>query len=187
MNFCSHCGAPVRLSVPEGDNRERHVCDQCDRIHYINPNIVAGTLPYHEGKILLCRRAIEPRKGYWTLPAGFMEMNESTEEAALRETLEEACAEAEVGPLLSMISVPQIGQVHIFYLASLKTGQFAPGEESLEVALFAPDEIPWDDIAFHTVRKTLRFFINQNCEFNGRPLSGVIRIPEDRATKLQSG
>lgn len=186
MNYCSNCGAPVRLSVPDGDNRERHVCEQCAHIHYINPNIVAGTLPFHEGKILLCKRAIEPRKGYWTLPAGFMEMGESTVEAALRETLEEACAEAEAGPLLSVISVPQIGQVHMFYLASLTNGRFSAGPESLDVRLFAPEEIPWDDIAFHTVKKTLQFFIDQGCQFDGRPLNDVIRISRDKGSKLQS-
>ncbi|WP_369602172.1 NUDIX hydrolase [Hahella sp. SMD15-11] len=177
MKFCSSCGTPLTIRVPEGDNRERHVCPECQMIHYINPKIVAGTLPYHEGKILLCKRAIEPRMGYWTLPAGFMEMNESTEEAARRETLEEACAAAEIGPLLSMISIPHIGQVHIFYLARLINGTFAAGEESLEVDLFAPDDIPWNDIAFPTVKRTLRFFIDNGCRFDGQPYVDVIQQP----------
>ncbi|GGY34993.1 ADP-ribose pyrophosphatase [Bacterioplanes sanyensis] len=159
MKYCSHCAATVSTRIPQGDNRERFVCDQCDTIFYHNPRIVAGTIPVWEDKVLLCRRAIEPRRGFWTLPAGFMENGESTEQAAQRETMEEACAEVKLGQLFSMITVPHIDQVHIFFTAELVDGRFAAGAESLEVALFAEQDIPWHELAFPTVKQTLqRFF-----------------------------
>ncbi len=159
MKYCSVCAGHIELKIPEGDNRPRHVCEQCGTIHYQNPRIVAGTLPTYQGKILLCKRAIEPRMGYWTLPAGFMENGESTEQAALRETWEEALAKVEIQQLFSMISVVHIDQVHIFYTAVLPTAEFSSGPESLEVALFAPEDIPWDELAFSTVEKSLRLFL----------------------------
>jgi ADP-ribose pyrophosphatase YjhB (NUDIX family) len=162
MKFCSECAHPVALAIPEGDNRPRYVCPQCHAIHYQNPKLVIGTLPVWEqgGKlqVLLCKRAIEPRYGYWTLPAGFMENEETTEQAALRETEEEAGADVELGQLFTLLNVAHVHQVHLFYLARLRNLNFAPGEESLEVGLFTQDEIPWDDLAFPTVRNTLELF-----------------------------
>ncbi len=162
MKFCSECAHPVVLAVPEGDNRPRFVCNNCHAIHYQNPKMVIGSLPVweHDGafKILLCKRAIEPRYGYWTLPAGFMENAETTAEAAIRETEEEAGANIELGPLFSLLNVAHVHQVHLFYLARLLDLDFAPGIESLEVELFAEEDIPWDDLAFPTIRTTLELF-----------------------------
>ena len=158
MKFCSDCGAPVALKVPAGDTLPRHVCGACGTIHYSNPKMVIGCIPEWENKILLCKRAIEPRRGYWTPPAGFMENAETTSEAALRETLEEASARVEIGDLFSMLSVPQVNQVHLFFRARLLDLDFAPGIESLEVALFDEAEIPWKEIAFRTISTTLRYY-----------------------------
>lgn len=162
MKFCSECAHPVALAIPEGDNRPRYVCPQCHAIHYQNPKLVVGSIPVWEqdGKlqVLLCKRAIEPRYGYWTLPAGFMENEETTEQAALRETEEEAGADVELGKLFTLLNVAHVHQVHLFYLARLRNLDFAPGEESLEVQLFTQDEIPWDDLAFPTVCSTLELF-----------------------------
>lgn len=158
MNFCSQCGEQVIQRIPEGDSRLRYVCEHCHTIHYQNPNIVAGSLPVWEGKVLLCRRAIEPRLGFWTLPAGFMENGESVEQAARRETVEEACATLRNLHLYTLIDVPHISQVHVFYRAELQSPDFAAGVESLEVQLFDEADIPWDELAFHTVRRTLECF-----------------------------
>ncbi|MGZ2744730.1 NUDIX hydrolase [Burkholderia sp. Bp9126] len=158
MKFCSVCGHEVIARIPPGDNRERFVCDQCGTIHYQNPRNVVGTVPVWGEQVLLCRRAIEPRYGFWTLPAGFMEMGETTAEAAARETLEEAGARVEVQSLFTLLNVPHVHQVHLFYLARLVDPAFEAGEESLEVKLFDEADIPWDDIAFPTVSQTLRFF-----------------------------
>ena len=161
MKFCSDCGHPVKYSVPEGDNRKRAVCSQCHTIHYQNPRIIAGTLPVFENKILLCKRAIEPRLGYWTLPAGFMEEGESLEEGALRETFEEAGIHLTCGQLLTSISVPFIAQVHIFFHSTMTSPDHAQKtSESLAVKLFEFDQIPWDEIAFPTVKKTLKHFLH---------------------------
>lgn len=142
MNYCSHCGQPVSFTIPEGDDRPRYVCGSCGTIHYQNPNIVAGTLATSGSRVLLCKRAIEPRKGYWTLPAGFMENGETTLQAAARETLEEACAEVALDNLYTLINLPHINQVFMIFRARLQ-GSFHPGPESLEVALFEEHEIPW--------------------------------------------
>lgn len=155
MNFCSDCGSPIIIEIPSGDNVPRHVCSACQMIHYRNPLIVVGCIPRWEDKILLCRRAIEPRKGYWTAPAGFMELDESLEQGAARETLEEACARVQIGSMLAAVSVGRVNQVHIMFRAQLLDGQFAPGAESLDVRLFAPDDIPWDEIAFPSVKFSL--------------------------------
>ena len=156
MKFCSNCGAAVVKRVPPGDSLPRSVCDQCGSIHYQNPLLVVGAIPEYQGKLLLCRRAIEPRYGYWTLPAGFMENDETVGQAAMRETLEEAGARIELTAPFSMISVPYVNQVHVFYRARLLDLDFAPGEESLEVVLYEEAQIPWRDIAFRTVATTLR-------------------------------
>jgi ADP-ribose pyrophosphatase YjhB (NUDIX family) len=156
MKFCSNCGAEVVRRVPPGDNLPRWVCERCGEIHYQNPKLVVGALPEFEGRLLLCRRAIEPRYGYWTLPAGFMENDETAGQAALRETLEEAGARIVLGAPFSLISVPYVNQVHLFYRARLLDLEFKPGEESLEVALYEEAQIPWKEIAFRTVAATLR-------------------------------
>src|SRR5688572_19108166 len=150
MKFCGNCASPVVKRVPPGDSLPRWVCDQCGEIHYENPRLVVGSIPEFEGKLLLCRRAIEPRYGYWTLPAGFMENGETVAQAAQRETLEEAGARIELGAAFSMISVPYVNQVHVFYLARLRDLDFAPGEETLETKLFDEASLPWQDIAFRT-------------------------------------
>jgi ADP-ribose pyrophosphatase YjhB (NUDIX family) len=156
MKFCSNCAAPVVKRVPPGDSLPRWLCDQCGNIHYENPRLVVGTIPEHEGKLLVCRRAIEPRYGYWTLPAGFMENDETTAQAAVRETVEEAGARIEVGAPFSMISVPRVNQVHLFYRARLLDLDFKPGEETLEIALVEEAHVPWGEIAFRTVATTLK-------------------------------
>ena len=158
MNYCSECGTPVTLMIPSGDTRFRHVCANCGMVHYRNPKLVVGSIPEWENGILMCRRAIEPRYGKWTLPAGFMERKESTADAAARETLEEACARVEIGEMFSLIDVPTISQVHIFYRARLLNADFRPGEESLETVVFPEEGIPWDEIAFHTVSLTLQHY-----------------------------
>jgi len=158
MNFCSNCGANVIVRIPAGDNFPRHVCDRCGTIHYLNPKLVVGTVPQWQDRVLLCRRAIEPRRDYWTLPAGFMENNETTAEAAVRETCEEAGTRIELDGLHTLINVAHISQVHLMYRARLLDTAFAPGEESLEVALFREEEIPWRQLAFPTISLTLRLF-----------------------------
>lgn len=158
MNFCSNCGHRVALRIPAGDNRERYVCPSCSAIHYQNPKMVVGAIPEWEDRILLCRRAIEPRLGFWTLPAGFMENGESTAAAAARETLEEANARVEIGDLFAMLSVPHVDQVHVFYRARLVDLDFSAGTESLEVALYAEQDIPWRELAFRTISATLRHY-----------------------------
>ncbi|MES2049938.1 MAG: NUDIX hydrolase [Pseudomonadota bacterium] len=162
MKFCSACAAPIVIQIPADDTRERHVCSACGTIHYQNPKMVVGSIPIWEMdgevKILLCKRAIEPRYGYWTLPAGFMENNETTSQGAQRETQEEAGANITLHELFSMLNVPQVNQVHLFYRASLLDIDYQAGAESLDVQLFAEHEIPWDEIAFPTVSHTLKFF-----------------------------
>ena len=156
MKYCSQCGHSVSLQIPDGDHRERHVCDNCGFIHYFNPRIIAGTVPTVGEKVLLCRRAIEPRKGYWTLPAGFMENGETTQEAALRETWEEAEAKLDLFGLYTLFNLPHINQVYIFFRGEVIEGKFGAGEESLESQLFSEAEIPWDNLAFPTIYKTLK-------------------------------
>lgn len=159
MKFCSECGAPVELRIPPDDNRPRYVCTICSTIHYQNPKLVVGAIPeWEDGRILLCRRAIEPRYGLWTLPAGFMENGETISEAAARETLEEANEHIAVGELYSMYSLPYISQVYLLFRARLLDLKFSPSTESLEVELFEERDIPWDDLAFRPVRYTLQHY-----------------------------
>lgn len=158
MKYCSQCGQPVEILIPPGDNRPRHVCGSCHTIHYQNPKIVTGTLPVWEDQVLLCKRAIEPRYGLWTLPAGFMETGETTEEAAARESHEEANANIEIQQLYTVISLPHIDQVYMLYRASLSDLDFSAGEETLEVKLFQEQEIPWQQLAFRTIHFTLKRF-----------------------------
>lgn len=159
FKHCKACGGTVRYQVPPEDNRDRAVCSDCGNIHYENPLNVVGTVPYWQDQVLLCRRNIEPRRGLWTLPAGFMELGESTAEGALRETIEEAGAEVEMGGLFTLLNVVRVGQVHLFYLARLLHTRFEPGPETIEACLFREEEIPWDQVAFRTSRETLlRYF-----------------------------
>ena len=156
IQHCPACGSHVQYRIPPDDNRERAVCPACGRIHYENPLNVVGTLPTWNDQVLLCLRNIEPRRGYWTLPAGFMELGETTAQGAARETDEEAGAQIELGPLFSVMNVRQVGQVHLYYLARLTDTAFNPGPETIEAKLFTEAEVPWDQIAFRTVRETLR-------------------------------
>ncbi|OOV87092.1 NUDIX hydrolase [Oceanospirillum linum] len=158
MNFCSECGEKVRIGIPDDDNRPRHICDACHTIHYHNPKIVAGTVPVYGDKVLLCKRAIEPRIGYWTLPAGFMENEETTVEAAARETWEEAQAKVDISHLYVLIDTTVISQVYMMFLADMPKPEYAAGPESLEVELFAEEDIPWGELAFPTIEKTLRLY-----------------------------
>ena len=153
---CKRCGAPVEYRIPPDDNRERATCTACGSVFYENPLNVVGTVPAWHDQLLLCRRAIEPRYGLWTLPAGFLELGETTEAGALRETDEEAGARVELQGLFSVLNVVRVGQVHLFYRARLLDTDFAPGPESIEARLFAEAEVPWDELAFRTVRETIR-------------------------------
>jgi len=158
MNFCSQCGSPVTSRIPPGDDRSRHVCDVCGTIFYSNPKIVAGCIPQWNDQLLLCRRAIEPRSGLWTLPAGFMEDGESTSQAAARETFEEANARVEMGPLFAYLNIPTLSQVYVIFLARLLDLDFFAGAESLEVRLFDEHQIPWEEIAFPSIERALRLY-----------------------------
>ena len=159
FKHCKACGAAVRYQVPADDNRERAVCTVCANVHYENPLNVVGTLPVWGDQVLLCRRNIEPRYGFWTLPAGFMELGETAAEGALRETVEEAGARVEMQGLYTVLNVVRVGQLHLFYRARLLDTDFAPGPESIEAKLFAEVDVPWDELAFRTVRETLlRYF-----------------------------
>ncbi len=165
MNFCSHCGANVSLKIPDGDNVPRHVCDACGAIHYINPKIVVGCVPEHDdGRILMCMRAIEPRRGFWTVPAGFMEIGETLEQGAARETREEALANVEIGSLLAVINVLRVHQVHVFFRARLIGDEYGVGEESLESQLYQESDIPWDKIAFPSTGFALRTYLDDRAK-----------------------
>ena len=158
MNYCSHCGNSVGLKVPAGDNLERYVCDSCGMIHYQNPKNVAGAILAWQDRVLMCRRAIEPRYGLWTFPAGFMENNETTHQAAARESMEEA--NAVVGPLklFGVFSMPYISQVHLIFSGPLLSDVISAGEESLEVGLYTRDQIPWDELAFPVIKHSLELY-----------------------------
>jgi ADP-ribose pyrophosphatase YjhB (NUDIX family) len=158
IQHCRVCGAAIEYRVPADDNRERAVCTVCGEIHYENPLNVVGTVPVFDERVLLCRRAIEPRHGFWTLPAGFMELGETVADGALRETDEEAGAQVELEGLFSVLNVVRVGQVHLFYRARMLSEHLSPGPETLEARLFREDEVPWDELAFRTVRRTLELF-----------------------------
>ncbi len=159
QNFCSQCGTPTTLRIPPGDNRVRDLCEQCGAVHYQNPRMVVGTLPVWEGKILLCLRAIEPRKSTWTLPAGFMELSETIYQGAERETREEAGAQVSLKNLYTVIDIPHADQVHLYFLADVLSPVLDPGPESLDARFFALDEIPWDNLSFRSVVASLQHFI----------------------------
>lgn len=159
IKFCRACGSAVLYRLPDdGDTKQRAVCTACNLVHYENPLNVVGTVPHFGQRVLLCKRNIEPRKGKWTLPAGFMELGESTSEGAARETIEEAGALFNIGELLTVMSVPRVGQVHLYYLAELTSDQFNPGFETQEARLFLESEIPWEELAFRTVQETLKHY-----------------------------
>ncbi len=158
INFCTQCGHTLEWLIPKADNRHRHVCLKCGYIHYLNPKIVAGCLVYHGKQVLMCRRAIEPRRGFWTLPAGYMENGETTRQAAERETWEETSTVVKTGPLFVVSNLPQRNHVNVIYLAELQQHDYQPTPETLEVRLFSEDDIPWDDIAFMTMKTTLKHF-----------------------------
>jgi ADP-ribose pyrophosphatase YjhB (NUDIX family) len=155
MNFCTSCGSAVELRIPEGDDRERHVCVSCELIHYSNPRVIVGCLPVYDDRVLLCWRAIEPRRDYWTVPAGFMENGETTLQGAARETWEEARARVSNLELYRVFDVPYISQVYMFYRCDLERGEYGVGPESLETVLFTERDVPWERIAFPVVRETL--------------------------------
>ena len=163
MRFCSNCGSPaLDFRIPPGDTLPRQVCSVCAAIHYVNPKIVVGCLPEWQGQVLLCKRAIDPRLGLWTLPAGFLENGETLAEGALRETLEEAHARVDIGELYTVISLPHISQVYVMFRARLVDLEFGPGTESLEVRLFREEDIPWSELAFRTIARTLRnYFLDR--------------------------
>ncbi|EKS08463.1 NUDIX hydrolase [Leptospira santarosai] len=176
MKYCSSCGSSVVYKIPEGDNRSRYVCDNCGTIHYQNPKIVVGSIPVWENRILLCKRAIEPRKGYWTLPAGFLENRETVEEGAVRETREEANAEIRIVGLQSVYSIPHISQIYMFFLADLVDGKFSVSSESEEVKLFSLNEIPWEELAFSSVQFALR-------EYADSPVKNSLHLGNTRNRK----
>lgn len=155
IKYCSQCGSPTELKIPDEDYSERFICTKCSHIHYLNPKIICGCIVYKEDKVLLCKRAIEPRLGLWTVPAGFMENGETTRNAAVRETQEEANININTGKLFSISNLPHANQVYFLYLADLENESFSVTPESSEIALFSKDEIPWDEIAFHTVKLSL--------------------------------
>lgn len=178
INYCSACGSPVTHRIPEGDSLARAVCDACGTIHYVNPKIVVGCLPVFGDRILMCKRAIEPRYGLWTLPAGFMEINESAAEGAAREALEEANANVEIEDLYTVYSIPHISQVYMMFRARLLDPDVSPGVESLEVKLVTEDEIPWDQLAFAMVKRTLTHFLEDRRTGIFVPRFGDIHPPQ---------
>lgn len=165
MKFCSQCGATLTIAIPQGDTRKRHVCNDCDTIHYVNPRVITGCLPIWQDRVLLCSRAIEPRLGYWTLPAGFLENGETIADGASRETAEEANARVENLQLYTVFSLPHISQVYMFYRAQLSDLNFSAGEESLQVALYEQQDIPWDELAFPVITQTLKhYFVDRETD-----------------------
>jgi ADP-ribose pyrophosphatase YjhB (NUDIX family) len=178
MKFCTSCGNSVTLKIPAGDDRERFVCITCEQIHYTNPRVIVGCVPIYEGRVLLCKRAIEPRMNYWTLPAGFMENGETTPEGAARETWEEARARVSGLELYRVFDVPSISQVYMFYRCDLIDGEFGVGPESLECGLYQQEDIPWDDIAFPVVHETLKqYFLDAEAGHFPVRVSAVERRP----------
>ena len=160
MKFCSECGKTVTWRIPSGEDRKRHVCNSCDTIHYQNPRVITGCLPIYQDKILLCKRAIEPRLGLWTSPAGFLENGETSEEGAIRESWEEARTNLRINHLYTLFNLPHVNQLYFFYHATMTDMKFSAGPESLTVALFRENEIPWDSLAFAVVERTLQYYFN---------------------------
>ncbi len=179
MNYCSQCGSPVKLEIPADDDRLRHVCKACNAIHYQNPKLVVGCIPTWEDRILMCRRAIEPRKGYWTLPAGFLENGETAADGARRETFEETGTQVvDLAPYL-MVDIVHVNQIYLMFRAALRALDFHPTRESSEVKLVEAIDIPWDDIAFEVIEKTLRYFLKDRT-------SGVFDFHIDKIDKRET-
>ena len=178
IKFCNSCGSSVVQRIPEGDTFVRAVCDACGTIHYENPKVVVGCLPAYQGRILICKRAIEPRYGLWTLPAGFMENGESAAEGAAREALEEANARVEIEDLYTVYSIPHISQVYMMFRARLLDTDFSPGTESLEVKLVTEAESPWDRLAFAMVKRTMEHYLQDRKTGIFVPRFGDIRPPQ---------
>lgn len=166
MNYCSNCGSHVRLKVPPGDELPRYICESCGMVHYDNPKMVVGCIPEYKDGILLCRRSIEPRLGYWTIPAGYLENSENVTDAAIRETYEETGSRVSILELYSVITLLNVHQVYLIFRARLLDKDFGPTEESSEVRLFRVDEIPWKEIAFSSVYKTLKFYVKEKADSN---------------------
>jgi ADP-ribose pyrophosphatase YjhB (NUDIX family) len=160
MKYCSACGHPVVYRVPPGDTRARYLCEACRTIHYQNPRVVTGCLVTWEDRILLCKRDIDPRRGYWTLPAGFLENGETAEAGAMRETWEEARARVQVEDLYTLFSLPHISQIYMFFRGRLLTPDYGAGEETQAVGLFRENEVPWSELAFPVVRQTLEHYFD---------------------------
>jgi len=174
--FCTYCGHATVTAVPAGDNRLRRVCPACHHVHYENPLLVVGCVPEFEGRILICRRAIEPRRGYWTVPAGFMENGETLEDGAARECLEEALAQVDIGTPLALVNVPEARQVHVFFRARMSSAAHGAGEESLEARLVEPAAIPWGDIAFPSTRYALeRYLADRAAGLEGMHITTLTR------------
>lgn len=181
MKFCCHCGATVSHRTPEGDHLPRFICDCCETIHYQNPRIITGCIPEWDDKILLCKRAIEPRQGLWTLPAGFMENHETTLQGAARESFEEANAELLNMSLFCVFNIPHISQVYMMYRGELKQGRSSPGPESLDVKLYTEDEIPWQQLAFPVISETLKLYFADKSSGGFRVHSGdIVRDQHNR-------
>ena len=180
MNFCSHCGAPLTLRIPPGDQLPRYVCDACGAIHYQNPKLVVGCVPEYQGRILLCRRAIEPRHGFWTVPAGFMENGETLQQGAARESREEALIEVQIGSLLSIVHVLHAHQVHVFFRATMTAPHYGPGHETLEAELIRPEDIPWPQLAFPSTEFSLRRYLEDRATGSERHHFASLerRLPE---------
>lgn len=180
QQFCSQCGHKLKREIPPGDNRIRDLCNNCGAVHYQNPRNVVGIVPIFGDQILLCRRAIEPRYGKWTLPAGFMELGETTGQGASRENQEESGANIKIRSLFTVIDVPSVNQVHFYYLADVLNEKLAPGPETLEAHFFELDQIPWRELAFRTVSTTIEHYINdrKNNLFNIHQYSIDIRFPD---------
>lgn len=186
MNFCNSCGGRLVHSTPRDDDRPRHVCSGCGVVHYLNPKMVTGCLVSWKDSVLLCKRAIEPRRGFWTVPAGFMELDETVEQGAVRETWEEARARVEVLAPYSLFNLPHVNQVYLIFRARLIRPEFEPGPESEDVGLFDEDSIPWGDLAFGTVRQTLRFYVEDRKR--GRyPLRFGTIAPHSEGFRFEAG
>lgn len=183
MKYCSECSAPVQLKIPEGDTLPRYICDSCQTIHYQNPKIITGCIARWQGKVLLCRRAIEPRYGLWTLPAGFLENNETSQHGAARETMEEAQAQISNLKLFGVFNIPHISQVYILFSAEVEDGYCAPGHESLETNWFKETDIPWNELAFPVVHESLQlYFSDKEHQQITVHLGDIVRDIHDKVT-----
>lgn len=186
MKYCSNCGAKVELTIPPGDDRPRYVCDTCRTVHYDNPKMVVGCIPEWEDRILLCRRAIEPRHGFWTAPAGYLENGETLAEGARREAFEEARARVEIVAPCALLEITPVHQIYVIFRSLLLNHDFMPTRESLELKLFEEGEIPWDEIAFASIRESLRLYFEDRSKGRQAFHTGMITKREE-GLKLKEG